>query len=286
MHTAGSEVASKKRKRSGSSEESSERKRTSSLIRRSIALLTSIPEVPAASLHPLLSTLNEAYGSALSEEALEPQPAPQAVREEDWDWRLSAEQIAELSQEELTIWKDLLVSRDIIEGAGIKVHPSNWRMPVVDLRQWEVHIPGNHGTPWAGGVYSLRMTFSPGSPDCIPRLRFFVPVFHPNVFPSGTWGYFNFPELSSGSGKNRPYQWLKSRQEEPVRFAKLLLSIRDIIHEPVIQDPSQSDAYTMCKNDLIAYDKRVRAQAEAWKPDPRTGFAGRPVLHPIKEEEK
>ncbi|KAJ6465931.1 ubiquitin-conjugating enzyme/RWD-like protein [Mycena vitilis] len=286
MHTAGSEVASKKRKRSGSSDENSERERTSFLIRRSIALLTSIPEVPAASLHPLLGTLNEAYGSALSGEAREPQPAPQTVREEDWDWRLSAEQVAGLSEEELTIWKDLLVSRGDIEGAGIKVHPTNWRMPVVDLRQWEVHISGNHGTPWAGGVYSLRMIFSPGAPDCIPRLRFFVPVLHPNVYPSGTWGYFDFPEISSGRGKGCTPQWLKSRLQEPVRFAKLLLSIRRVIHEPVIEYPSQSDAYTMYKNDLVAYDKRVRAQAEAWKPDSRTGLAGRPVLHPIKEEEK
>ncbi|KAJ7661563.1 hypothetical protein DFH06DRAFT_376313 [Mycena polygramma] len=119
-----------------------------------------------------------------------------------------------------------------------------------------------------------------------PKTALLCPCVPSKCVPLRDLGYFDFPELSSGRGKGCNPQWLKSRLEEPVRFAKLLLSIRGIIHQPVIEYPNQSDAYTMCKNDLIAYDKRVRAQAEAWKPDPRTGLAGRPIRQPIKEEEK
>jgi hypothetical protein len=113
MHSDGSTAAPKKRKRSESPDGAPERQRTLSIIRRSIALLTAIPEIPAASLHPLLNTLTDAYGSALSAEArdLKPPPAQPISAEEDWNWELTTEQIARLSEEELTIWKDLLPCR-------------------------------------------------------------------------------------------------------------------------------------------------------------------------------
>jgi hypothetical protein len=110
-----------------------------------------------------LDTLTEAYHSALiAEEAAAQKPAP-AQREEDWNWQLSPEQIAGLVEEERTIWKAFLVGRDLIRGTvsrslafakvmhklkvlqNIKLHPLNWTMPVVDLRQWEAHIPGPAG---------------------------------------------------------------------------------------------------------------------------------------------
>jgi hypothetical protein len=111
MHSDGSIAASKKRKRVEPSEDDPERERTSSIIRRSIALVTAIPEIPAAALHPLLNTLTDAYGSALSEEASDSEAPFQQVPSEDWNWELTAEQIARLSEEELTIWKDLLACR-------------------------------------------------------------------------------------------------------------------------------------------------------------------------------
>ncbi|KAJ7267006.1 ubiquitin-conjugating enzyme/RWD-like protein [Mycena haematopus] len=279
MHSesSGSTAVSKKRKRSGASDESHECERTSSIIRRSIVLLTAIPEIPPASLHPLLSTLNDAYGSALSVEAhdLKP-PAEPKSGEEEWNWELSAEQIERLDEEELTIWKQLLPCRHMLRTSGIKLHPFNWKMPVIDLRQWHAHIPGRTGTPWEGGVYSLDMIFCSGSLERIPRCRFFRPLFHPNVYPSGAWGYsLSLPE---GRLVDRNETWTKTQQEDPNRFAKLLQSIQSIIHEPIISDPAQSDAYLVAKNDPKGYEERVRAQAVLWKPDPRTGLAGRPIL--------
>jgi hypothetical protein len=119
MHSDGSTAASKKRKRSDSPDGAPERERTSSIIRRSIALLAAIPEIPAASLHPLLSTLTDAYGAALSEEARdwEPPPAEPMPVEEDWSWELTTEQITRLSEEELAIWKDLLPCRHALRSS-------------------------------------------------------------------------------------------------------------------------------------------------------------------------
>ncbi|KAJ6487979.1 ubiquitin-conjugating enzyme/RWD-like protein [Mycena sanguinolenta] len=140
-------------------------------------------------------------------------------------------------------------------------------MPVVDLRQWRVHISGREGTPWEGGVYSMDVIFWPGSLERIPRFRFVPPLFHPNVFPSGTWGYFFLPDVVTVVDRFEA-RWTKTPAEDPYQFAKLLSSIENVLHEPVISNPSQSDAYSVAKNDPEEYEKRVRAQAVLWKPHP------------------
>ncbi|KAF7360351.1 mRNA export protein mlo3 [Mycena venus] len=264
MHPDGSAAASKKRKRSDSPEDTIvERERISSIIRRAITQLTAIPEVPAASFYPLLSTLTDAYGSALSHEARESQPPAQQLAE-DWNWELSAEQIGRLSEQELMIWKDLLPCRHNLRGLGIKLHPFNWKMPVLDLRQWQAHIPGREGTPWEGGVYSLDVIFELGS-ERIPRLRFVRPLFHPNVYPSGTWGYIGHPEMKVGDHHE---VWAKTKKEDPERFANLLRSIQKVIHEPDLYSPAQSDAYTAAKNDPKEYEERLFAMQAQYRPPP------------------
>ncbi|KAJ7165860.1 ubiquitin-conjugating enzyme/RWD-like protein [Mycena filopes] len=159
-------------------------------------------------------------------------------------------------------------------------------MPVVDFRQWEAHIPGNQGTPWEGGVYTLSIVFSCGFPDFIPHMRFLRPLFHPNVYPSGGYAYPN-AELFSPTGRFEidKREWINTRQEDPERFAKLLRDAQKIIHHPDLGNPQQSDGYTMAKNNPVGYEKKIRLQAAAWTPDPKTGLAGRPILQPIKQEE-
>ncbi|KAJ6579601.1 ubiquitin-conjugating enzyme/RWD-like protein [Mycena vulgaris] len=286
MHSNDATHASKKRKRSSSPEGNAGLQKTSALIRRSIVLLAATSDLPAASFSPLLNTLNEAYQSALSDEAQASGPLRQ--RPEDWNWELTAEQIVGLTQEELTIWKDLLVCRESLRLAGITVHPVNWAMPVADLTQWVAHIPGLRDTPWEGGVYSLQMTFHHCSSECVPKFRFSPPLFHPNTYPSGTWGYtsleralINYPQRGQTCDHDI---WLNAKHKDPVRFATFLKSIQKSLNEPEINSPAQSDAYTVAKKDPKAYEARIRAQAEAWKPDPLTGLAGRPILQPIKQE--
>ncbi|KAJ7892816.1 SUMO-conjugating enzyme UBC9-like protein [Mycena olivaceomarginata] len=140
-------------------------------------------------------------------------------------------------------------------------------MPVVDLRQWQAHIPGRKGTPWEGGVYSLDVIFSPA--ECVvPKLRFIRPLFHPNASPSGTWSYSGDP----GVKINYVYgnTWVKTTYDGPERFAQLLQTVQNTLHEPNLHDPAQGEAYLAAKNDFTAYE---------CTPDPRTGLAGRPILH-------
>ncbi|KAJ7250393.1 ubiquitin-conjugating enzyme/RWD-like protein [Mycena rebaudengoi] len=150
-------------------------------------------------------------------------------------------------------------------------------MPVVDLRQWEAHIPGPAGTPWEGGVYSLTIKFKPGSPDLLPKFRFLVPLFHPNVYPSGNWAYTALDHDIIKGRANRATAWKCTFEEDPTRLMKLLQNIQRGLHEHDMNHPSQSDAYTMAKNDPKEYDAKIRAEAEDWKPDPQTGLAGRRI---------
>ncbi|XP_058875393.1 SUMO-conjugating enzyme UBC9-B-like isoform X2 [Acipenser ruthenus] len=56
----------------------------------------------------------------------------------------------------------------------------------LNLMNWECAIPGKKGTLWEGGLYKLRMLFKDDYPSSPPKCKFEPPIFHPNVYPSGT----------------------------------------------------------------------------------------------------
>ena len=41
---------------------------------------------------------------------------------------------------------------------------------------------GPDDTPWEGGIFSLRITFTDNYPEKPPRVRFTSDMFHPNVY--------------------------------------------------------------------------------------------------------
>ena len=45
---------------------------------------------------------------------------------------------------------------------------------------------GKKSTAWDGGSYKLRMIFKDDYPTTPPKCKFEPPLFHPNVYPSGT----------------------------------------------------------------------------------------------------
>uniref|UniRef100_A0A8C0KSS1 UBC core domain-containing protein n=1 Tax=Canis lupus dingo TaxID=286419 RepID=A0A8C0KSS1_CANLU len=56
----------------------------------------------------------------------------------------------------------------------------------MNLMNWECAIPGKKGTPWEGGLFKVRMLFKDDYPSSPPKCKFEPPLFHPNVYPSGT----------------------------------------------------------------------------------------------------
>ncbi|KAG6916607.1 hypothetical protein DXG01_006164 [Tephrocybe rancida] len=136
-------------------------------------------------------------------------------------------------------------------------------------------------TPWEGGLYKLVMNFPEGAfyfativaalisnPPTLCRLpfeasqmsktlhivaflflpgKFSPPLFHPNVYPSGTVCLSILDEEKS---------W-----KPAITIKQILLGIQDLLDDPNVNDPAQSDAYTMFKNDKTAYERRIRQQA-------------------------
>mmetsp|Transcript_11152 Transcript_11152/g.24861 ORF Transcript_11152/g.24861 Transcript_11152/m.24861 type:complete len:160 (+) Transcript_11152:175-654(+) len=121
-----------------------------------------------------------------------------------------------------------------------------------DMMTWEAGIPGKEGTDWANGVYKVRMEFSDEYPSRPPKCKFVPPLFHPNVYPSGT---ICLSILNEEEG------WRPA-----ITIQQILIGIQDLLDEPNPDSPAQSEAYQLYMNNKAQYKYRVRQ--EATKNDP------------------
>ncbi|XP_075797611.1 SUMO-conjugating enzyme UBC9 isoform X1 [Microtus pennsylvanicus] len=157
----------------------------------------------------------------------------------------------------------------------------------MNLMNWECAIPGKKGTPWEGGLFKLRMLFKDDYPSSPPKCKFCrelavpfpeppfgsrmlcpagrcqcwdksifgkfePPLFHPNVYPSGTVCLSILEEDKD---------WRPA-----ITIKQILLGIQELLNEPNIQDPAQAEAYTIYCQNRVEYEKRVRAQAKKFAP--------------------
>uniref|UniRef100_A0A8C1T1B5 UBC core domain-containing protein n=2 Tax=Cyprinus carpio TaxID=7962 RepID=A0A8C1T1B5_CYPCA len=122
----------------------------------------------------------------------------------------------------------------------------------MNLMNWECAIPGKKGTLWEGGLYKLRMLFKDDYPSSPPKCKFEPPIFHPNVYPSGTVCLSILEEEKD---------WRPA-----ITIKQILLGVQELLNEPNIQDPAQAEAYTIYCQNRMDYEKRVRAQAKRFAP--------------------
>jgi len=115
-----------------------------------------------------------------------------------------------------------------------------------NLLVWGGTVFGPDDTPWEGGIFSLRMTFTEQYPDKPPRVRFTSEMFHPNIYPDGTlcmdliqdnWS----PVYSVGS---------------------ILMAIRSLLTDPNCASPANPEAAQLFQTDVKGYGRRVRRVAE------------------------
>lgn len=74
--------------------------------------------------------------------------------------------------------------------------------------------------------------------------KFVPPLFHPNVYPSGTVCL---------SILNEEEGW-----KPAITIKEILLGIQSLLDEPNPESPAQADAFNLFKKDRTAYDKKVR----------------------------
>ncbi|KAJ2678409.1 hypothetical protein GGI25_002394 [Coemansia spiralis] len=73
-----------------------------------------------------------------------------------------------------------------IHASGFYARPQKTADGGLDLMRWECGIPGKENTPWEHGLYKCMLLFTEDYPVAPPKCQFSPPLFHPNVFPSGT----------------------------------------------------------------------------------------------------
>mmetsp|Transcript_3668 Transcript_3668/g.7023 ORF Transcript_3668/g.7023 Transcript_3668/m.7023 type:complete len:160 (+) Transcript_3668:156-635(+) len=126
---------------------------------------------------------------------------------------------------------------------GFFAKPTN-KNGQVDVMKWECGIPGKDGTLWKGGLFKLIMEFSEDYPSRPPKCRFSPPLFHPNVYPSGT---VCLSILDADKG------WRPS-----ITIKQILLGIQDLLNEPNPSDPAHPEAHDMFIRNKNAYNARVK----------------------------
>jgi ubiquitin-conjugating enzyme E2 I len=140
---------------------------------------------------------------------------------------------------------------------GFVARPTKKEDGTMNLMNWECAIPGKKSTPWDGGLYKLRMIFKDDYPATPPKCKFEPPLFHPNVYPSGTVCLSLLDEEKD---------WRPA-----ITIKQILLGIQDLLNEPNIKDPAQAEAYTIYCQNRLEYEKRVRAQAKCMAPTDAIG---------------
>jgi ubiquitin-conjugating enzyme E2 A len=122
-----------------------------------------------------------------------------------------------------------------------------------DMFVWAASIFGPADTPWEGGVFSLRLTFSEGYPNRPPKVRFTGPMFHPNVYSDGTLCLDLIQD-----------QW------SPVQsVSTLLTSVQSLLTDPNCSSPANAEAARLFTADRREYNRRVKRVAarsieDAW----------------------
>ncbi|KAJ2598382.1 hypothetical protein GGF39_002671 [Coemansia sp. RSA 1721] len=138
--------------------------------------------------------------------------------------------------------------RDLgIHASGFYARPRKSGNDGLDMMYWECCVPGKDGTAWEGGFYKCVLIFNEDYPASPPKCQFTPPIFHPNVFPSGT---VCLSILSADK------DWKPS-----ITLKQILLGVQSLLDEPNNSDPAQADAYHLFKKDPVAYEKKVRHQA-------------------------
>lgn len=146
---------------------------------------------------------------------------------------------------------------------GFFAKPVRGANGVVDLKNWEVGIPGKERTIWEGGLFKLTLAFPDEYPTKPPKCegislhapshertadqglgKFVPPLFHPNVYPSGTVCL---------SILNEEEGW-----KPAITIKQILLGIQDLLNDPNPESPAQADAYNLFKKDRAAYERKIR----------------------------
>jgi hypothetical protein len=101
-----------------------------------------------------------------------------------------------------------------------------------------------HYSPALFNSHPTNTTY-PEYPTKPPKCKFTPPLFHPNVYPSGTVCL---------SILNEEEGW-----KPAITIKEILLGIQSLLDEPNPDSPAQAEAYNLFKKDRQGYERKVKA---------------------------
>mmetsp|Transcript_3525 Transcript_3525/g.10238 ORF Transcript_3525/g.10238 Transcript_3525/m.10238 type:complete len:150 (-) Transcript_3525:1788-2237(-) len=111
-----------------------------------------------------------------------------------------------------------------------------------DLFHWQATIMGPQDSPFAGGIYMVRISFPPDYPFKPPKVQFQTKVYHPNVNSNGSICL----------------DILKEQWSPALTVSKVLLSICSLLTDPNPDDPLVPEIAHIYKNDRKRYEDTAR----------------------------
>lgn len=111
-----------------------------------------------------------------------------------------------------------------------------------NLYEWDAFIVGPPDTPYAGGLFKLKITFPDTYPFTAPRVTFVTPIYHCNVSTSGSICL----------------DILNSKWSPVLTVVKVLQSIQILMAHCNPSSALQSNIATQYQKNRAEFEKRAR----------------------------
>jgi ubiquitin-conjugating enzyme E2 D/E len=111
-----------------------------------------------------------------------------------------------------------------------------------DLFRWEGVIFGPADSPYAGGVFKLKIIFPVDYPFKCPTITFLTKIYHPNINSAGIICL----------------DILKNQWSPALTISKVLLSICSLLCDPNPNDPLVPEIAHLYKSDPAEYNRTAR----------------------------
>lgn len=115
-----------------------------------------------------------------------------------------------------------------------------------NLFVWTATVFGPDDSPWEGGIFCLRITFSEHYPEKPPRVRFTSDMFHPNVYSDG----------------NICLDIIQDQWSPCHSVSTILTSIQSLLTDPNCASPANPEAASLYVQNRTEYNKKVRRCAQ------------------------
>jgi ubiquitin-conjugating enzyme E2 D/E len=117
-----------------------------------------------------------------------------------------------------------------------------------NIYTWNATIIGPIGSPYAGGVFNLKIDFPKKYPFSPPKVKFLTKIYHPNID--------NYGSIC--------LDILKDQWSPAITASKLLLSICSLLTDPNPDDPLMSDIANQYKSNRKLFERTAKEWTQSF----------------------